>query len=118
MDISDELQLALNRSYRLAKKSRHEFVTPEHVLLALLEYDTVGRLFEIMNISVEGFAWELESYLDQSPETVFSNGYDTFGDASAAFDLRGRFDRVGEAMGEAVPEGGLKGFFDKKKRKK
>ena len=24
----------------------------------------------------------------------------------------------GEAMGEAVPEGGLKGFFDKKKRKK
>ena len=70
MDISDELQLALNRSYRLAKKSRHEFVTPEHVLLALLEYDTVGRLFEIMNISVEGFAWELESYLDATMPTV------------------------------------------------
>lgn len=70
MDISDELQLALNRSYRLAKKNRHEFVTPEHVLLALLEYDTVGRLFEIMNISVEGFAWELESYLDATMPTV------------------------------------------------
>ena len=70
MDISDELQLALNRSYRIAKKNRHEFVTPEHILLALLEYDTIGRLFEIMDISVEGFAWELETYLDATMPTV------------------------------------------------
>ena len=71
--------------------------------------DTAGSLSRFFSIGVrdgclelEVLRDELESYLDQSPETVFSNGYDTFGDASAAFDLRGRFDRVGEAMGEML----------------
>ena len=45
---------------------------------------------------------ELEAYLDQSPETVYSNGFDTWEEASDAFDLRGSFDRVGEAMGEML----------------
>lgn len=71
--------------------------------------DTAGSLSRFFSIGVrdgclelEVLRDELEAYLDQSPETVFSNGYDTFDDASAAFDLRGRFDRVGEAMGEML----------------
>lgn len=64
MEISDELQLSMNKAFQLAAKSRHEFVTPEHLLVAFFEYDTMRDLFDTLSIPVIPFIHEVESFLN------------------------------------------------------
>jgi hypothetical protein len=41
-----ELEIVLNRSVEAARKARHRFVTPEHLLLQLLDRKAVVRRLE------------------------------------------------------------------------
>lgn len=70
VDITDELQLSMNKAFQLAAKSRHEFVTPEHLLLAFFEYDTIRDLFEALSIPVIPFIHEIETFLNESVPTI------------------------------------------------
>lgn len=69
MEISDELQLSLNKAFQLAIKSRHRFVTAEHLLLAFFEYDTIRELFETLSIPIIPFIHEIESFLNETVPT-------------------------------------------------
>lgn len=73
VDISDELQLSMNKAFQLATRSRHEFVTPEHLLLAFFEYDTIRDLFETLSIPVIPFIHEIETFLNEFVPTVGEN---------------------------------------------
>lgn len=64
MEISDELQLSMNKAFQLAARSRHEFVTPEHLLVAFFEYDTMRDLFDTLSIPLIPFIHEVESFLN------------------------------------------------------
>jgi len=47
-----ELEIVLNRSIDAARKARHRFVTPEHLLLQLLDRKTVVKHLEANSVSV------------------------------------------------------------------
>ena len=38
--LSEELEITLNRAFKQAREKRHEFMTVEHLLLALLDNPT------------------------------------------------------------------------------
>ncbi|HET9062693.1 MAG TPA: AAA family ATPase, partial [Candidatus Binatia bacterium] len=66
MLISDELERTLKRAFERAKKNRHEFISPEHLLYALT-YDSVAAdvLFHC-GADVVALRGELDSFLDEN----------------------------------------------------
>ena len=63
-----ELQLALNAAMREAQERRHEYVTLEHVLLALLHDERGLQVLRAVGVDVESVRKDLEQYLDQELE--------------------------------------------------
>jgi ATP-dependent Clp protease ATP-binding subunit ClpA len=53
MIISEELDKTLNRAYREARNRRHEFITLEHILLALTEDTHALRILIGCGVDVE-----------------------------------------------------------------
>ena len=47
--LSKELEYVLNQAFRGARESRHEFVTVEHLLLALLGEPAAAKVFSWSN---------------------------------------------------------------------
>jgi ATP-dependent Clp protease ATP-binding subunit ClpA len=45
MTLSNSLQNVLDKAFSLAKKSHHEFLTPEHILFVALDFDAIKGLF-------------------------------------------------------------------------
>ena len=105
MEISDELQLSMNKAFQLAAISRHEFVTPEHLLLAFFEYDTIRDLFETLSIPVIPFIHEIETFLNESVPTV--------GENETPLESVGFRDLLTETLKNAgYEEGGMAGVSD------
>jgi ATP-dependent Clp protease ATP-binding subunit ClpA len=66
MLISDELERTLKRAFERAKKHRHEFISPEHLLYALT-YDAVAaNILYHCGADVETLRTELNSFLDEN----------------------------------------------------
>ncbi len=61
--LTNELQSTLNRALEVAVMRRHEFLTLEHVLYAMLDERTSSRVLRECGASVEHLRTELESYL-------------------------------------------------------
>lgn len=105
MEISDELQLSMNKAFQLAAISRHEFVTPEHLLLAFFEYDTIRDLFETLSIPVIPLIHEIETFLNESVPTV--------GENETPLESVGFRDLLTETLKNAgYEEGGMAGVSD------
>lgn len=64
MDISDELQLIISNAFISAKKSRHEYLTPEHLLIASLDYTKAGQLLEGCEGDLTMLKSDLVNYLE------------------------------------------------------
>ena len=58
-----ELEIVLNRSVDAARKARHRFVTPEHLLLQLLDRKAVVRHLEGNSVSVARLRTNLRDHL-------------------------------------------------------
>ena len=70
MIISDELDKTLNRAYREARNRRHEFVTLEHILLALTEDTHALRILVGCGIDVEALKGSLENFIDEKIPSI------------------------------------------------
>ncbi len=64
--LSKELESTLNSAFRDAREKRHEFMTVEHLLLALLDNPTAGKVLRACGAELEKLKQELVSYLDES----------------------------------------------------
>ena len=64
--LSKELESTLNSAFRDAREKRHEFMTVEHLLLALLDNPTAGKVLRACGAEIEKLKQELTSYLDES----------------------------------------------------
>lgn len=64
MDISDELQLIISNAFINAKKSRHEYLTPEHLLVASLDYTKAAALLEGCEADLSMLRNDLANYLE------------------------------------------------------
>ncbi|MHB1544936.1 MAG: ATP-dependent Clp protease ATP-binding subunit ClpA [Gammaproteobacteria bacterium] len=63
--LSKELEACLNRAFRDARDQRHEFMTVEHLLAALLESQSVQDILKACGSNVEELRTELVSYLSR-----------------------------------------------------
>lgn len=60
---------ALRSAQTMAQERQNQYLTPEHLLLALLEQDggLVGSLFQRMGVDCGGLETELKGMIDQLP---------------------------------------------------
>ncbi len=63
--LSQELEQSLNEAFRQARLKRHEFMTVEHLLLALLDNDEVVRVLKGCGADIERLRGELLSFLQE-----------------------------------------------------
>jgi len=64
MDMNEELQQILNGAYVLARSLSHEYFTPEHLLLAALDYQTPRAILEECDVDIDGLREALSDHLD------------------------------------------------------
>ncbi|MGB0721818.1 MAG: ATP-dependent Clp protease ATP-binding subunit ClpA [Gammaproteobacteria bacterium] len=62
--LSKELEFSLNQAFRQARDKRHEFVTVEHLLLALLDNPAAFEVLRACAADVDAIRDELETFLD------------------------------------------------------
>ena len=64
--LSKELESTLNSAFREAREKRHEFMTVEHLLLALMDNPTASKILRACGAEIEKLKQELISYLEES----------------------------------------------------
>jgi ATP-dependent Clp protease ATP-binding subunit ClpA len=70
MRIADELRIALTRAVDDAQKRRHEYLTLEHVLLALLHDPDTAKMMRSCGAKLRQIEQELTVYLDTEVESL------------------------------------------------
>ena len=61
--LSKDLEATLNDAFRAAKAKRHEFMTVEHLLLALLDNDIAINVLKKVGADVVKLREDLEKYI-------------------------------------------------------
>ena len=64
--LSKELETALNDAFRTARSRRHEFITVEHLLLALLDDSAALTVMTACNVDVEALRGDLVEFIDST----------------------------------------------------
>jgi ATP-dependent Clp protease ATP-binding subunit ClpA len=68
--LSKELELSLNAAFRTAYEKRHEFITVEHLLLAMLENSAAVEVLRACGGNIELLKRELEEFLDETTPRI------------------------------------------------
>jgi ATP-dependent Clp protease ATP-binding subunit ClpA len=74
--LNKELEYTLNKAYDLAKAERHEFMTVEHLLLALLENSSAANVLTICGGDIESLRDSLIIYLRETTPVIPSGSSD------------------------------------------
>ena len=61
--LTPELTKALNKSITMARDNRHEYITLEHILFALLNEPTASRLLREVGVNVKKLEEDLLEYI-------------------------------------------------------
>ena len=70
MKLSDDLRIALSRAMQDAQKRRHEYLTVEHILLALLHDPESAQMLKACGAKLGELEEELNDYLDEEMEVL------------------------------------------------
>ncbi len=71
--LSGELEFCLNEAFRGARDQRHEFMTVEHLLLALLEVPTVMGVLKSAGADVSRLGEDLKRFIDETTPRLHSD---------------------------------------------
>jgi ATP-dependent Clp protease ATP-binding subunit ClpA len=63
---SKELELSISQAYQLARDKRHEFLTVEHMLLALLDNASALSIISACSADIEGLERDIRKILDDT----------------------------------------------------
>jgi len=81
--LSKELEVTLNTAFTTAHQKRHEFITVEHLLLALLDNETVEPILKACACDIKTLRGELNQFIDETasliPEGVHRETQPTLG---------------------------------------
>jgi len=64
--LSKELEFSLNQAFKRARERRHEFLTVEHLLLALLDNPAAVEVLRACGADLERLRRELDSFVDET----------------------------------------------------
>jgi ATP-dependent Clp protease ATP-binding subunit ClpA len=68
--IAQELEVSLHMAFVEARQKRHEFITVEHLLLALLDNPSAADVLRACAANIEELRREISSFIDQHTPTV------------------------------------------------
>ncbi len=68
--LSKDLELTLNSAFKSAREKRHEFMTVEHLLLALLDNDTAVRVLNACGADITLLRGELREFVDSTTPLI------------------------------------------------
>jgi ATP-dependent Clp protease ATP-binding subunit ClpA len=68
--IAQELEVSLHMAFVEARQKRHEFITVEHLLLALLDNPSAADVLRACAANIEELRRELSTFIDQHTPTV------------------------------------------------
>ncbi len=68
--LSKDLESTLNEAFRVAKSKRHEFMTVEHLLLALLDNDIAIDVLKKIGADIDKLRTELDQYIDSTTPLI------------------------------------------------
>ncbi|MGM3174184.1 ATP-dependent Clp protease ATP-binding subunit ClpA [Dickeya lacustris] len=68
--LNQELELSLNMAFARAREHRHEFMTVEHLLLALLSNPSAREALEACTVDLTALRQELETFIEQTTPTL------------------------------------------------
>ena len=63
--LSSELEYCLNEAFQRAREERHEFITVEHLLLALLDTPTVIEVLKACGADLARLRRELKGFIEE-----------------------------------------------------
>ncbi len=76
--IAQELEVSLHMAFMEARQARHEFITVEHLLLALLDNPTAAEALRACSANLEDLRQNLRQFIqDHTPTVLGSNEVDT-----------------------------------------
>jgi len=64
--LSSELEFCLNEAFQNAREKRHEFMTVEHLLLALVEVPQVGEVLRACGADIDRLRKDLSDFIDET----------------------------------------------------
>ncbi len=64
--LNKELELTLNNAFKRARQLNHEFMTVEHLLLALLDNEAATSILRACGASLESLRKDLSTFLDET----------------------------------------------------
>jgi ATP-dependent Clp protease ATP-binding subunit ClpA len=64
--LSSELEFCLNEAFRRAREQRHEFMTVEHLLLALLDVPAAIEILKACGVNITSLRRELTEFIDET----------------------------------------------------
>jgi ATP-dependent Clp protease ATP-binding subunit ClpA len=68
--LSSELEICLNEAFQSARDERHEFITVEHLLLALLDTEEVVEILKACGADPDRLRRELKEFIEDSTPRV------------------------------------------------
>ena len=64
--LSKDLESSLNSAFKRAREKRHEFMTVEHLLLALTENNSAAEILRACGANIEALSSELNVFIDEN----------------------------------------------------
>ncbi len=71
--LNKELETSLNGAFARARDKRHEFMTVEHLLLALLENEAARETLKACQADIDVLKTELDAFIDQTTPLIPEN---------------------------------------------
>lgn len=115
--LNRELESSLNFAFKEARAKRHELMTPEHLLLALLDNGSAIRVFRALEVDTKKLRRELEDLLDNTTPLIPKNDPDRETQATVGFNRvvhRAIFHAQSQSKSEVDGQGMLVAIFGEK----
>lgn len=71
--LSAEVEYSINTLFREARDKHHEFVTVEHLLLAMLDNPSAAEALRACNVDIPALRKELEQFIDENTPLIPEN---------------------------------------------
>jgi ATP-dependent Clp protease ATP-binding subunit ClpA len=68
--LNKDLELTLNLAFRFARERRHEYMTVEHLLLALLDNPSAGEALKSCGANIDRLRTELANFIDSTTPLI------------------------------------------------
>jgi len=68
--LNKELEFTLNLAFKEAKEKRHEFMTVEHLLLALLDNPSAEHVLHACEVNIDSLRQDLETYINETTPVI------------------------------------------------